>query len=575
MGKKLVRLRRSDLHRLRRRAPLQPPVPAPLPSAPFEPLPVAAEVTGVDRRRAAAEAAVKLGRTALMRATGQEGRTSLRLLLWKLQHDRLGVAGRRVRGTEREVEDLAEVLEANDVDFDTLKRLSSRQVILLFARLRLLPTQRLWLTALLRARPCGAVLFSQDGKHVCLREAVPGTVRCADPQHHPVDAGPKMVAQSPSPVPGAPRALFRQYHGRAVYPVYEVNEEDAMNARVQRRYPEHTVDTVGPALQLVEHLHDIETKHAALGSDPATVGQQEDMERAFEMWAQGQAENPQELLDADAARERRPYRAATRRYEVTLLRGEFDRGGVGEYRRRVAQREKEWMEWLGRMTRVVHEHIEGAEPTGTLQALDPPNLDQMQAAVDRGAAGEAPPSDGLTRPSPLELRSPDDAFDAARRVLRPLDASRSVTAADLLPVMPTVVVRGTVALAGKGVKHRSKHVTSRGPRAPRAGAGSLALTLRVLITKDACFAPLPERQRRRLQRALAALPLPPAVLPFNALFRVDPFERVAGMRQAARERALALADADRDGAVSYLEGGAGAATPPAGGAGAPARLLDI
>ena len=613
-----------------------------------------------------------LPREQVIKAAGEESPAALRVLLWALEYGTVGASGRRARGTEGRVRRLLDVLEANDVDWEAAKLLSKPKLLLLCERLRLRPTERLWLAALLRNPACGALLLSQDGKHVCLRETSrrrgSGSLRCRNPYHaaayaphfdkygFPVvhragvdeedeeregeaeaSAAPAAAAErTPSalvevspltrrrrrhrptqppapyaaepaewlstrrfattPPPGCARAELRQHYGRSVYPVREAYEEEAMQRRVEEAFKgeegQHTIDSIGPVLELLELRHDIARKQLDAGAEASEVGGPDDTSTAMTAWSYALHDTRRDMVERRCAALAVPGKNPARTYQVTLLRLEHDKGGPGDYRKKVTKRRDEWLHWVGKLQRMVAEALENVplKDPPTVQAMVPPSVTDMQAAVDKagGGDGDAAAADPQLQqrrrpPNPLAARmqpgleEPETLEDV---VFRAVDPSRAVTVADTLPVMPSVIVTGKVVLVPRG-KRRDRHRRGRAAE-PVAPGGSLEMKLRVLVHSDVCFDNRGGRYRSGLQglkSRLASLPLPPAVMPFSALFRVDPLSFMIELdKRAVREDAAGGAGNRGNGGQATLEAGASASGAAAleekGSRSSPQRVID-
>ena len=470
----------------------------------------------------------------LIKQLEEEGPAALKLLLWAVQHHAVGASGRRVQGTEERVERLHRLLSEHGVGWDALKMMSAQKRLLLFARLKIGPTERVWLAALCHARPCGAIILSQDGKHICLRRTAHDTPRCDNPYHqhrfrdrfedgipihedHPSSNSISTGRYNKTPLQGSHRAEVRQFYGQSIYPTREIHTEAAISERVQARYgPESNLDNVGPVVELVEMVNDISEKHSYLGSDPHTVGGDEDTARALDAWSYITGDSNTEMVRRYKEKQVSQYSDPARTYEMWLLRAEFNKGGPGEYRTKVVKRRDEWLVWLGRVQRILHTEVEKCHLKQPLriQPVAPPSIETMQRAVENKGGGQ-----GVAGTSRSPFKDPYESDP----LFRPIDPSRGVQESDIYPAMPTIIVEGTVSLNDKKKKYNA------GDKRVRVES-SLALTLRLLVNGEACFVST-ERLARNVYAKFKSLPLPPAMVPFSLAFRVDPLHCLEEGRQ--------------------------------------------
>ncbi|KAJ9465928.1 hypothetical protein DIPPA_70113 [Diplonema papillatum] len=457
-----------------------------------------------------------MSRLDVVKATHQESIAALRLLLWKLEFDTSGRAEQMVQGTASRAEQLFTLLDGAEMDLDKLKELSPEKLVKLFSRLQIRPTERIWLSAILQNRPCGAIILSQDGKHVCLRQAAPGRLRCSEATHSlkPLHGGanePVWSNQGLVPWDGCPRDVLRQYYGRSIFPVHDVYDEHPLQEFVTEKMgPGHDIDSLGPSLEYMVFMKHIEDKHKRLNPESdGVVGTEEDHQTAVMAWSHVLGSDKKELM-AEAERQRqKPLTSAARVYDVTLIRCEFDKGRPGAYRKKVENRHEEWARWLSQLQRSLHEVIEKCDANGTIQPLQPPSLDVLQAAVDRSELGS---SHRLTTPRPvMESEKPNNEIPAYS-LFRAVDPSQAVSAEDSLPCMPTIVVQGRIVLKEPSADN-----------SPLQQGGSLALDLNVVVHSEPCFV-RPAAFPTWVSQQLARLPLPPAMIPFNAILRADPLD---------------------------------------------------
>eukprot|EP00756_Hemistasia_phaeocysticola_P057846 Hpha_TRINITY_DN34456_c0_g1::TRINITY_DN34456_c0_g1_i1::g.96184::m.96184 len=125
------------------------------------------------------------GVVAAHKALGRESAVALRMLLWMLAHRAVGASKDRVSGALSRHDRLWRMLDEHGVDLDYIKSSSPEERFELFDKIGVPSVERTWLAALTMNRPCGAVVLSADGKHVCLRQGIRAFGwRCGLPGHH-------------------------------------------------------------------------------------------------------------------------------------------------------------------------------------------------------------------------------------------------------------------------------------------------------------------------------------------------------------------------------------------------------
>ena len=428
----------------------------------------------------------------LVRKTGTDSRASLRLMFWNLEHSGCGVDNKRLQGGKR-IEKLFDQLDNNGISYDTLRDLSGPERIKLFARLNIQPSERIWLTALLRNKPCGHTIFSEDGKHVCLRH---GTAdgKCSIHLSNQNDLQ--------CPPDGATRSEIRSFYGKSIYPIYEIFDEFPMQERFMKMNGPnaHIDEAVQGAVQLSEMMNDIKESKGIEGDLP-----QDDTDSAYSCWSYGIDDSPEDMVSIHNARSFQQLSSPLRNYVVELLQVDFDKGAPGDYQKKVLRRREEWAKYFTKLTRKLHEGIEPAAITKP-QSMKPPTIEQLQYGVD---GGDTIIKETLTPPG-----QDDDVL------FRPADPSRAVTQSDVPTLMPSIIIKGTISLADSSRKTNTY-------------SSSIQLSLDVLFHSNVCFNN--NRQLRdTIRRNLTGLPLPPAMIPFTALVRVDPLDYILFLEEQKR-----------------------------------------
>eukprot|EP01060_Flectonema_neradi_P037448 TRINITY_DN7540_c4_g1_i2.p1 TRINITY_DN7540_c4_g1~~TRINITY_DN7540_c4_g1_i2.p1 ORF type:complete len:550 (+),score=81.60 TRINITY_DN7540_c4_g1_i2:44-1651(+) len=434
--------------------------------------------TGVDRDIVTYDPA-KHSHEYLIRRTGTDSKAALRLAMWNMENSSCGVHKKRIQDGDRAAR-LFDRLENAGITYDELRSLSGPEKVKLFARLNIQPTERIWITAMMRNKPCGHLILSEDGKHVCLRSGRDGG-KC-DLHADPSKALPD----------GATRSDLRAYYGKTIYPLYEIYDEHDMQERLQQLQGAdvHINDASHGAVQLSEMMNDIKESKSITGNLPRELS-----EAAYSCWSYAIDDTPEDMVSVYNEESFHQLSSPLRNYVVELIRVEFDKGSPGDFQRKVLGRREEWAKYFTKMTRRIHEAVEQM-PQKSPQDMTPPKIEDLQKGVD---GGDSHLKETLTPPG-----QQDDP------VFRSVDPSRSVTQADIPSMMPSIIVKGSLSIADRS---RNTTITS-----------SLSLTLDVVIHRDVCFTH--RNHRKLLHKKLQRLPHPPAMIPFNALIRVDPLDYI-------------------------------------------------
>eukprot|EP00756_Hemistasia_phaeocysticola_P057847 Hpha_TRINITY_DN34456_c0_g1::TRINITY_DN34456_c0_g1_i1::g.96183::m.96183 len=318
-----------------------------------------------------------------------------------------------------------------------------------------------------------------------------------------------LARMGPPPTSAATREEMREYYGRSVWPVYEEREEEGINQHLKACFGKDVdISTAGHLVELAELVHQRASTKLALGADVDTIGGQDDTEAAAAMWRHYLDDSPEDLAQEFDARFTGPIRDPLRKFDVVLIRAEFDQGpNFAVYEHRVLQRQEEWAGWLTRLQRCLHRRLEDiCGSKGIVQRMAPPSLARLQAAADAAELGLASQGE-LMAPPPVEDQATSGT--AHQRVFRPVSPERPVTPDDALPCMPTVVLSARIVPAKR--------------KKGKQGGSGVQLSFSMRVTKDACFS-WGKSFAKALENDIRSLGAPPAVCAFSALFRVDPRE---------------------------------------------------